>query len=538
MEPLFWADKKVDEVLGRRFHYIDREVSEPKEYVIKTSASISGVLHIGRLSDAVRSDSVCRALKDAGHNSKLIWVAEDMDPLRKIPEGVPEDYEQYIGVPVVNIPDPEGCHKSYAEHHASAYLKVLDEFVSSDFTNYSMHDEYEKGSFRPYIKAMLDNLEGVIEIQNKYRDNPLPAGWSPFTPICKNCGKVITPRLKGFDGKIASYKCMDYSFETTTAIGCGHEGEMDPLEDPGKLMWKGEWAAQWARWQVSSEGAGKEYVVPSSAWWVNAEIVERIHGFPMPVPIFYEHILIDGQKMSASVGNVVYPKDWLFVAPANLLRFFYNKKLMKTRSFSFGELPKLYDDYDTHARVYHGEEEIQNEKERAHMKRLYEVSQVSHLENPVPLPFPHASVVSQIFSGEASIVASLKRSGHYSEKDHQKIMERLALAKKWAEEYAPEESRINLDVDVEEVRSLLDTAQKEFLKELTEWLEEKDRGAEEIHEKIYRTAKESEIPLKKAFIAIYLSILGANKGPRASTLIASLDRGWVIARFKELSLPL
>ena len=80
--------------------------------------------------------------------------------------------------------------------------------------------------------------------------------------------------------------------------------------------------------------------------------------------------------------------------------------------------------------------------------------------------------------------------------------------------------------------------QKEFLKELTEWLEEKDRGAEEIHEKIYRTAKESEIPLKKAFTTIYLSILGANKGPRASTFIASLDKNWVIARFKELSPPL
>jgi lysyl-tRNA synthetase class 1 len=538
MEALFWADQKAGEVVNRKFHYIGRGIPEFKEYVIKTSASISGVLHIGRLSDSVRGDSVCRALTDAGYNAKLIWVAEDMDPLRKIPEGVPGDYEQYIGVPVVNIPDPDGCHSSYAEHHTSAYMEVFEEFIHSKITRYSMHEEYKKGSFAPYIKAMLDNLEKVIEIQNKYRENPLPVGWSPFTPICKNCEKVITPRLKGFDGKIASYRCEDYSFETTTAKGCGHEGEMDPLKDPGKLMWKGEWAAQWARWKVSSEGAGKEYVVPSSAWWVNAEIAEIIHGFPMPVPIFYEHIMIDGEKMSASLGNVVYPRDWLAVAPANLLRFFYNKKLMKTRSFSFSELPKLYDDYDTHARVYTGVEEIQNEKERAHMKRLYEISQVGVPESPSTLPFSHAYIISQIFTEEESVVASLKRSGHYAENAHDQIMERLSLARNWARNYAPVESRINLDIDISKIKSELDESQKQFLGELVTWLEESDRSQEEIHEKIYTTAKGMNIPLKKAFTAIYLAIMGTKRGPRASTFIASLDKNWVTERFKSLTLPL
>lgn len=538
MDPLFWADKKADEIVNRKFHYIDRELPDVKEYVIKTSASISGVLHIGRLSDSVRGDSVCKALNDAGHSAKLIWVAEDMDPLRKVPEGLPENYDKHIGVPVVNVPDPWGCHASYAEHHVSSYFEVLEEFLSSKITRYSMQDEYKKGSFRPYIKAMLENLEKVMEIQNKYREHPLPQGWSPFTPICKNCGKVITPRLKGFDGKTASYRCEDYSFETTTAKGCGFEGEMDPLKDPGKLMWKGEWAAQWARWHVSSEGAGKEYVVPLSAWWVNAEIAERIHGFPMPIPIFYEHIMIDGRKMSASIGNVVYPRDWLSVAPPNLLRFFYNKKLMKTRSFSFAEIPKLYDDYDTHARVYAGEGATQNEKELAHMKRLYEISQIAHPERPVPLPFSHASVVSQIFHDEQSMIESLKRSGHYQEEGHKQITQRLALAKDWAETHAPEASRINLDIDVEEVKSALDSKQRELLKELAMWLEKSDRSSEEIHEKIYSTAKELQMPLKEAFAAIYLSIMGRDRGPRASTFIASLDKKWVVARFRDLFFPL
>lgn len=538
MDPLFWADKKAEEIVKRRFHYEDRDAPDFKEYIVKTSASISGVLHIGRLSDSIRGDSVSRALRDAGHDSRLIWVAEDMDPLRKIPEGVPKEYEEYIGVPVVDVPDPWGCHSSYASHHVSSYMEVFDEFVSSDVTRYSMHEEYKKGSFSPYIKAILDNLEKVKGILNRYRENPLPQGWTPFTPLCKNCGKVITPRLKEFNGKIASYKCEDYSFEKTTAIGCGHEGDMNPLKDPGKLMWKGEWAAQWSRWKVSSEGAGKEYVVPMSAWWVNAEISEKIFNFPMPVPIFYEHVMINGQKMSASTGNVIYPKDWLKVAPANLLRFLYSKKLMKTRSFSFGDLSKLYDDYDNHARAYFSEEEAQNEKERAHIRRLYEISQVSDLEGHISLPFSHAISISQIFEDEESLVSSLKRSGHYSKKGHREIMERLRLARNWAQKYAPEASRINLQIDVKKISPLLDMGQRKLLGELSVFLSEEVRSPEEIHEWIYHAQERFNISLKDAFSAIYLSIMGTKKGPRASTFIASLDRDFVTARFKELSLPL
>ena len=285
---IFWADQKAKEIVTRKkFRYIDKEIPEFKEYVIKTSASISGVLHIGRLSDSIRGDSVCRALLDKGYKAKLVWVAEDMDPLRKIPEGVPPSYEEYIGLPVVKVPDPWGCHDSYAEHHVAGYKETLEEFLYVKPEYYSMQEEYNKGSFKEYIKAYLENLDKVIKIQNKYREKSLQRGWSPWLPVCKNCGKIITPRIEKYeDGKVY-YKCEDYAFEKHVAKGCGYEGIANPLKDEGKLLGKGEWAAQWARWRVVAEGAGKEYVVPTSAWWVNAELVEKILNYPMPVPIFY-----------------------------------------------------------------------------------------------------------------------------------------------------------------------------------------------------------------------------------------------------------
>ncbi len=531
MKPLFWAHQKAEEIVTRRkYRYLDKTYERDK-YIVKTSASISGALHIGRLSDSIRGDAVVRAISDMGKEVEFIWVAEDMDPLRRIPEGVPANYAEYIGCPVSRIPDPWGCHSSYAEHHVSAYFEVLQEFVSAEMKRYSMREEYGRGSFKKFIQALLRDRAKVVEIQNRYRERPLESDWIPWTPICDNCGKIITPRVK-LKGERAVYVCKDYRFEQSVAAGCGHEGEKDPLRDEGKLMWKSEWAAQWARWKVSAEGAGKEYVVPSSAWWINSEITERIFDYPSPTPIFYEHIMIEGKKMSASLGNVIYPKDWLDAAPPQLLRFFYNKKLMKTRSFSWGELPKLYDEYDHHARVYHGLAKVENPREAEHDKALYAMAQIGEPEKPVDLSFSHAVLVAQIFKANEDRIASLKRSGHYSEEQREELLRRMEFAERWAQRYAPADARFDLGGDVDAAKSRLTEEQRKFLGALADELREST--PEEIQNQIYELAGSMGLPKDKAFNAVYLAILGRDRGPKAGSLIASLDLVWTRTRLKEM----
>jgi lysyl-tRNA synthetase class 1 len=537
-EALFWADRKAREVgERRRFHFLEEEVPEIRPLTVKTSASLSGALHIGRLSDTIRSDSLCRALRDLGYGVRFLWVAEDMDPFRKIPEGVPEEYREFIGTPVTGVPDPWECHASYAEHHAERYFEVLEEFTDTDLERFSMREEYRKGSFRPYIRALLENLEEVREILNRYRQKPLDPRWCPWNPLCERCGKIITPRVTAFEGGKVRYRCEDYSFETHVAEGCGYEGWNDPLEGEGKLMWKGEWASQWVHWRIVAEGAGKEYAVPTSAWWVNGELVERIFRFPMPVSLFYEHLLIDGKKMSASVGNVVYPEEWLRFAPPQLLRFFYNKKLMKTRSFSWRDLPRLYDEYDLYARVYHGIERPANEKEARHMERLYEVSQLGEVEPPNPLPFSHAVMVIQFFPEEEARLESLQRSGHLDEERLPLIQRRLAYAEEWATHHAPEDLRIERDRNPAETASHLDPGQKAFLRALGDWLEEGERSREEIQAGVFSLIEDVGIPRKRAFQGIYLLLLGKERGPKVGTLIHALGREGVLKRLREVLPP-
>ena len=522
---LFWADKIVKKITERQnFRWKDKKIPDFKEYVVKTSASISGVLHIGRLSDTTRGAAVKRALSDHGLKSRIIWVAEDMDPLRKIPEGVPKTYEKYIGAPVSNIPDPEGCHDSYSNHHKEEYFKVLDKFAFEDMEKYSMKDEYEKGNFREFVKKIIENVSTVVEIQNKHRTNPLKKGWKPWTPICQNCDKIITPKIKLTGDMKISYVCQDYEFETKTAKGCGYKGEADPLKDPGKLVWKSEWAAQWARWNVVTEGAGKEYQVPNSAFWINAEISEKALDYPMPEPIFYEHIMVDGVKMSASLGNVIYPRDWLQVSTPQVLRYYFNKRLMMTRSFSWKELPNLYDEYDAAAKIFWDKEKLENEKEQIHLKRMFEISnRTEDIDRPLEMNFSHAAMLAQAFKDQEKMVDSLKRINKYDENLKEEVLKRVDKAARWVELYAPEELKFQLNETVPEgTKESLSDSQKTALRQLAEVLKSADLDEEKLSNEIYEIIKNSGIKPKDFFQAAYLTLLGKEKGPRLASFVLSL----------------
>jgi lysyl-tRNA synthetase class 1 len=531
MKSLFWADQIAEGILNRkRFFYTKDPVPKMKKFTVKTSASVSGVLHIGRLSDTIRGESVHRALLDKGAKSEFIWVAEDMDPLRKVPKGVPESYSKYIGMPVTDVPDYHGCHRSYAEHHLTDYFRVLGDFVSSKMTRFSMREEYKKGNFNEHIKRIMDRIDEIKTIQNKYRREPLPAEWSPWQPMCGKCGKIMTPKIIRYEDGLVYYKCEDYQFEKNKATGCGHEGVNSPLKDEGKLVWKSEWAAQWAHWKVVSEGGGKEYQVPGSAWWINGEIVEKVLGFPMPAPIFYEHLMIDGVKMSASLGNVVYPKDWVEVAPPELLKFLYNKKLMKTRSFSWIGLPTLFADYDRHEDVYFRKEKPSNPKEASHMKRLYELSQIGKPSYTQKVSFEIAAMLAQLYGDKDinKVVESLKKSDHIkkpTKKDLDSLKRRLGYARKWAELYAPKEDKIEVRERADPgIMKKFSREQKGALSEFSKRLEGKPLKEDSLYSLFWEISKKHNIPAPKFFEAVYLVLVGKDSGPRLAPFILAIGQ--------------
>jgi len=529
----FWTDSIAKEVVCRKkFHFTDDAVPKLKKFVVKSAASVSGVLHIGRLSDTIRCEAVYRSLIDAGHKAEFIWTADNVDPLRKIPQGVPESYKQYIGVPVTEIPDPDGCHKSYEEHHKSAYISVVNQFIQSKMKMFSMREEYLKGTFKKEIKIILDNYEKIVEIQNKNRlkDRSLPEGWSPWQPICKNCGKIITPRVTKVENDLVYYVCKDYDFKTQKAVGCNYEGIDDPSKGNGKLLYKSELAAQWYHWKVCSEGFGKEYIVPGSAFWINAEIIEKVFKFPMAVPIFYEYLIINGEKMSASVGNVVYPKDWLQVATPELLRLLFLKDPMRERNFRWADIPNMMDENDNLEKIYYGKKKIESERDKVTYTRLFELMQLKSLPKKCMhiAPFSVFVEIAKILPDKDQVdfaVEKLKQFGHVrtlTPSLKKKISERLELAKSWYEKYGRSQAaayQISNNI-------------KPAIYDLIECIKNEKDG-EKIQKALFEIAKKHGITIQEFFKTIYQILFQSNQGPKLGPYIIDRGKNEIIEKLRD-----
>ncbi|MDO8647191.1 MAG: lysine--tRNA ligase [Candidatus Diapherotrites archaeon] len=535
----FWAESIAETIANReKFHFTNEKVPKLKKWSVKSSSSLSGILHIGRLSDLIRSEAVFNALKERGFPVEFIYVTEDMDPLRKIPAGVPASFEEYIGTAVSDIPDPWGCHKSYDKHHLEEFLKVINEFLSTKPQIFSMREEYKKGNFAKDIVEIVKNSKQIVSIidQFKEKDEASSESWLPWRPICDNCGKLQTTEVVGVEGTKVEYICKDYEFETKVAKGCGHHGFSDVSKSNGKLAWKSEWAMQWKRWNVCSEGAGKEYESKNSAFWINAEIAEKVLHFPMPEPIFYEHLIIDGVKMSASLGNIVYPKDWLECSRPETLRLLYLKRLMKTRSFSWSEVLALELELDRLALAV--QEKKGDEKDQQNnVKLLHFVSLQNRKIVPLKVDYSMALMLAQLFPDVKDSFEKLKEmkllAGKESKEEIFSIKERLNLALAFAEKHATLEQRIafveNLDLSkisiVPEIKSLFPAIAKEFMAA---------ESADEIQSFVFNIAKENNVQQQSLFTTLYSVLIGKIQGPKIGGLVFALGKDKCAKRLLEL----
>ena len=253
----------------------------------------------------------------------------------------------------------------------------------------------------------------------------------------------------------------------------------------------------------------------------------------MPVPVFYEHITINSQKMSASTGNVVYPKDWLEVAPPELLRLFYNKRLMTTRSFSWTDLPNLYDEYDKMAKIYFGGIKTENKKEESHFKRLFSVCHGKDVKKPIELSFSHAAVITQIFQNEEDAVESMEKTGHYNKEEHERIFDRLHKAKVWLKKYAPNELKFEVQKHIAKNIELKGN-EIEALHTIARLLKEKGYNEKSLFEEFYNVSKSLEINPGDFFKAAYKVLLNKERGPKLAPFIIALGKEKVVRLFEEV----
>ncbi|MFN2258873.1 MAG: lysine--tRNA ligase, partial [Parasphingopyxis sp.] len=117
--------------------------------VFETGYGPSGLPHLGTFQEVARTLMVRHALSElTGWESRLIAFSDDMDGMRKVPPNLPHSdmLHAHLDQPLCKVPDPFGCHDSFADHNNSMLRKFLDDF-GFEYEFVASHECYQDGRF-------------------------------------------------------------------------------------------------------------------------------------------------------------------------------------------------------------------------------------------------------------------------------------------------------------------------------------------------------------------------------------------------------
>ncbi|MDA4117939.1 MAG: lysine--tRNA ligase, partial [Thaumarchaeota archaeon] len=427
-----WLDRVASELLERE-ERLGRSTSLLR---VESGLGASGIPHLGSVGDAIRSYGVKLALETLGYKSELIAYSDDLDGLRKVPAGFPEWLKDYIAHPVTRIPDPFGCHSSFGAHTGGLLRTALDDLGVS-YTFMSGAETYKKGLLNNQIKKLLENSQIIgskikeLTGQEKYETV------LPYTPICKNCGRLYTTVVSSYDpvAETVHYKCDRAELGNAILKGCGYEGDRKVTEGEGKLIWKSEFAARWAALDIRFEAYGKDI---ADSVKINDWISENVLGYPPPYHARYEMFQDkSGKKVSKSVGNVITINDWLTYASPESVRLLMFKRIVGARSISVGDIPVYMDEFDELEDHYFSKKKDPNLMKEARLRGLFEYTVLLRMPDKPRVHVPYrllAELSATAPEGllDEYVVKKLTAYGMIKEGATQDLLTRIRGAAAWA----------------------------------------------------------------------------------------------------------
>ena len=324
---MHWSDEIALKIIERN--------PNKEEYVCAAGVSPSGSVHIGNFRDFATPLFVVKSLKKMGKRAKLIVSWDDYDRCRKIPANVQavvgSDYDKYIGCPYVDIPDPWGCHESYAAHFEEEFLKGIEPFGieldcrfqaqmyrSGKYTKDIIESLQKRGEIFEILDSFKTKDQSKSEEQIKAEHDAEKAAYYPVSIFCPECHTDFTTITSlSEDCTEADYVCR-----------CGHKGHFNFLENFNcKLGWKIDWPMRWRYENVDFEPGGKDHAAPTGSYNNSKIISKKIFGHEAPLFQGYEFIGIKGMtgKMSSSSGLNLTPDTLLKLYQPEVLLWLYAK---------------------------------------------------------------------------------------------------------------------------------------------------------------------------------------------------------------------
>ncbi len=468
----------------------------PGPHVIVTGISPSGNIHVGNLREVLVAEAVANALKARGEEVRFVFHADTIDPLRKIAPGVPESFKEYIGHSLSRVPDPEGCHASYADHFLSPFEEAL-ESMGVDVEVLRSHELYECGFYAGVTREAIEHTGELRNILQEVSGREMPEHWSPYLPRMAS-GRLGGRVLEHVTGENKVVYIDEDGWEDASDYGRGE----------GKLGWRVELAARWKALGATFEPFGKDHTSRGGSTDTADRMAREVFRYPVPGRYEYEWIQIRGRgAMSSSKGIVLLPRDMLEIMPPGALR-----------RMVLGRDPARALDLDLAEGFLRFMDEYRAEAEAQ------------------PVPFAHLVTVAQTVAGDVERAAGMLRRGGYKEaaRDAEKLRRELSYARNWAERWAPETYRLGVREELPPEAASLDEEQRRYLGVVAGKIEDGMDG-DAVQDLLYGTAAGMGLKPKAAFGAVYTALLGKKSGPKAGPFVAELDIGFVRERFWDVS---
>jgi len=494
---------------------------------LETGYGPSGAPHIGTFAEVARTTWVAMALSDlrAGRMQpgaerdpawEIVVFSDDMDGLRKVPLNMPAELADHLGKPLCDIPDPFGCHASYAHHNNARLCEMLDRF-SFRYTFKPSHEQYRSGVFDGALQKILERVEEVRALILPTLKESNREEWSPFFPICEGCGRIYSTRVTGYHPDRGT---IDYVCDTAIGgrPGCGRSREIPVAGGGVKVGWKVDWALRWYTLGIHYEMYGKDLIESAD---LSRRIVRLLGGTP-PVESFYEMFLDEtGGKISKSVGRGLTVDTWLSYAPRESMLLFLIKNPRKARKISWDVVARSVDEYlETLARHY------AEERADAFREELDFVRPDLPAANPYEYPVSFTllfTVMGNVGIADPDLVADYVRNYRGRIPGSDAFLTRLI-------EHAGAYYRDHVEPhkrppEVPDVHAPLLMTFAEYLGE--------ERTQEEVHHRAFAIPREAGIEPGPFFKTLYRALSGQDQGPRLGPFVKMLGQSRVAARLRE-----
>ncbi|MDQ7006731.1 MAG: lysine--tRNA ligase [Acidobacteriota bacterium] len=502
---------------GGESHWADRAASQiaatgSGPFVVCTGISPSGPFHVGHLREILTGDAVTRALRDQGQDARLVFIVDNLDPLRKVyPFLDPEIFADKVGFPLVALPGPDGQGR-YDQHFLAPFLDALETLgVDADIRPAS--EFYGSGQMNDVVFTALEKRDTIARILEEVTGKTVPPEWSPWNPRDPDSGRICAARVLDFDRREGWIRFR------VTESGAEH---VRRVTEGGKLTWRVDWPARWKALGVSVEPFGKDHASRGGSYDSGKRLAREVFDMEPPFPIVYEWIALKGQgDMSASRGNVLEPSRLLEAVPPEVLRYVV-LKARPTRAIRFDPgLPLL--------RVA---DEVDRGAEGGPPNRALELSTAADVER-LGVPWRHLVLVGQIADFDPDRAREILERGGYRDLEPSALARRLEMVRRWLESFAPEEVKVSVCATLPASVAELSESQKRLLGRLAEALESLD-DPEAIQATIRELGGAEDGPgVGEGFKAVYRALIDRDRGPRAGHFIAALGPRQVARRLAE-----